>query len=122
MRKWNFHHLGIPTEEIKKGESFHPKFKFYSTPFGANPYRVQWHRFPDDCELPEILKKVPHLAFRVENLDQEIEGKTVILGPWEPMEGFRVAIIEDEGIPIEFIQTDIDDDELARLDADADFA
>lgn len=122
MKKWDFHHLGIPTEDVKEGESFHPKFKFYATPFGANPYRVQWHRFPDDCELPEILKKVPHLAFRLENLDQAIEGKTVILGPWEPMEGFQVAIIEDEGIPIEFIQTDIDDDELARLDADADFA
>ena len=122
MRKWDFHHLGIPTEEVKNGESFHPKFKFYATPFGANPYRGQWHRFPYECELPEILKKVPHLAFRVENLDQEIAGKNVILGPWEPMEGFRVAIIEEEGIPIEFIETEIDDDEIARLDADTDFA
>ncbi|QVL55631.1 MAG: hypothetical protein KFB95_00045 [Simkaniaceae bacterium] len=122
MRNWNFHHLGIPTEKIKEGESYHPKYKFYSTPFGANSYRVQWLRFPKECELPEIFKQVPHLAFRVKSIDTEIKDKKVILGPWEPMEGFRVAIIENEGIPVEFIETEIDDETLARLDAESDYA
>ena len=122
MRQSNFHHLGIPTDEKKEGESFHPKYKFYSTPFGANSYRVQWLRFPPECTLPDILKKLPHLAFRVENLEEEIQSKNVILGPWEPIENFRVAIIEDEGVPIELIETSIDDDELVRLDAADDYA
>ncbi|MCB1110794.1 MAG: hypothetical protein KDK64_07400 [Chlamydiia bacterium] len=122
MRKWNFHHLGIPTQEKKEGESYHPKYKFYSTPFGANAYRVQWLRFPKECELPEILQTLPHLAFRVENLEEEILEKKVILGPWEPLKGFRVVVIEDEGLPIELIETDIEDEELARLDNENDYA
>jgi len=36
----------------------------------------------------------------------------VLLGPYEPIEGFRVAIIEDGGMPIELIQTLLTDDEI----------
>jgi hypothetical protein len=122
MRSWNFHHLGIPSDEVKEGESYHPKYKFYSTPFGANPYRIQWLRFPKGCTLPKIITEIPHLAFKVEDLEAEIEEKKVVLGSWEPLEGFRVAIIEDEGAPIEFIETTISDEELARLDREEDYA
>ncbi len=123
MRDWKFHHLGIPTSDVKPDETYHEigSYKFYCTPFGANPYRVQWLRYPENCGLPEILQKVPHLAFKVDDIDEEINGKKVILGPYYPLEGFKVAIIEDEGIPIEFIQTDIDDDSLAEMDRDINY-
>lgn len=52
---------------------------------------------------PKIITHIPHLAFKVADLDAEIEGKKVILDPWEPLDGFQAAIIEDEGAPIEFI-------------------
>jgi len=103
VRQWNFHHLGIPTDEVKEGESYNPKYKFYSIHFEANPYRIQWLRFPKESTLPKIITHIPHLAFKVEDLDAEIEGKKVILDPWEPLDGFQAAIIEDEGAPIEFI-------------------
>jgi hypothetical protein len=112
-----YHHLGIPIQETKKGERYHANLKFSSTPFGASEYRVQWHRFDKDCPLPEIVKTVPHVAFVVDDLEKEIAGKKVIFGPYEPLKGYRVAMIETEqGFPVELIETKLTDEELIALE------
>lgn len=36
----------------------------------------------------------------------------LLLGPYEPIEDFCVAIIEDHGLPIELIQATLTDDEI----------
>ena len=51
----------------------------------------------------------------MDSIEKEIEGKNVILGPYEPIVGYRVAIIEFEGVPIEFIETDLSDEQLAGM-------
>jgi hypothetical protein len=38
----------------------------------------------------------------------------VLLGPYEPIPDFRVAIIEDGGQPIELVETILTDEELWR--------
>lgn len=48
----------------------------------------------------------------MDNLLQAIEGEEVILGPYEPIDDYFVAVINDAGVPIELIQTSLDDDEL----------
>ncbi len=113
----HYHHMGIPTQEVKEGEVYYENLKFTATPFGASEYRIQWHRFDKDCELPEIVKTVPHIAFRVDDLDAEIQGKKVVFGPYFPIKGFRVAmIITEEGFPIEFVETSLTDEELTALE------
>jgi hypothetical protein len=110
-----YHHMGIPTTEKKEGEVYDPKLKYTSTPYDANEFHVQWHRFDDDCPLPEIVKTTPHVAFQVDDLNQEVEGRNIILGPYSPIEGFRVAVIEENGAVVEFIETDLTDEEIAAL-------
>lgn len=75
-----------------------------------------WHRFPEDHGLHELLTQKPHIAFTVDDLDAEIEGKQILLGPYEPIPGFRVCIIEEFGEPIELIQTEMSDEEVAAAD------
>lgn len=113
-----YNHCGIPTDEIKENEAYIELagYKFYATPYEANKYHVQWHRFPEGHGLPELLTKVPHIAFTVDDLDKEIEGKKVILGPYYPLKGYRVAIIDEGGIPIEFIETQLSDAEVTQLE------
>lgn len=113
-----YNHCGIPTDEVKENEAYIETsgFKFYATPFEANKYHVQWHRFPEGHGLPELLTKVAHIAFTVDDLDKEIEGKKVILGPYCPLEGYRVAIIDEGGVPIEFIETQLSDAEVTELE------
>ncbi|WP_323117574.1 hypothetical protein [Klebsiella variicola] len=75
-------------------------------------FKVQWHRFTDDSPSHHLLKTVPHIAFRVDVLSAAISDEEVILGPYEPIDDYFVAVINDAGIPVELIQTTLTDDEL----------
>jgi len=81
--------MGIPTTEKRPDEIYHEEIGFTSTPFLANPYKIQWHRFDDDCELHPLLKEKPHVALKVPSVEKEIEGKNVLLGPYAPIQGLK---------------------------------
>lgn len=118
MQMRRYHHYGIPTTEKRDDESLVEVrgFKFYSTPFEANQWHIQWHRFPEGHGLPELVTQVPHIAFQVEDLDKEIEGCKVLYGPYTPLEGYRVAMIEEQGVPIELVETSLSNEQLAVLE------
>ena len=102
MRK--YHHIGIPTTASREGEAYLEELKLYYTSHEANPYGVEWLRFDPDCALPDLVMTVPHVAFEVDDLDAALEGKNVIIAPNSPSNGVRVAFIEHEGAPIEFLE------------------
>ena len=99
-----YHHLGIPTKENRVGEVYLPQFKTYVCPFDKNPYGIEWMRYEPDAPVPEIVKTVPHIAFEVDDLANELEGKELLIAPNSPSEGVTVAFIIDNGAPIEFLQ------------------
>ncbi|WP_314138299.1 hypothetical protein [Buttiauxella noackiae] len=109
--KYEFHHFGIPLQDGKEEGVFSEKAGMYTV---DNPgkFRVQWHRFTDNSPLHPLLKTVPHVAFKVDNLEDAIRGEEIILGPYEPIDDYFVAVINDCGVPIELIQTTLSDDEL----------
>lgn len=51
-----------------------------------------------------MVKTIPHVAFVVDDLNKELEGKKVIIEPNSPSEGLLVAFIEVNGAPIELMQ------------------
>ena len=99
-----YHHVGIPTETVREGECYLDAFKMYVTSFDSNPYGIEWLRFDPDSHLPELVKTVPHVAFKVDDLEEALRGKTVLIEPNSPAEGVRVAFIVDDGAPIEFLE------------------
>jgi hypothetical protein len=113
-----YHHYGIPTDEKREDETLVEVggFRFYSTPYDENKWHIQWHRFPEGHGLPELVAKVPHIAFQVDDLDAEIAGCKILFGPYSPLEGYRVAMIEEQGIPIELVETKLTDEQLAALE------
>lgn len=115
MRK--YHHYGIPTQEKRPDETLVETqgFKFYSTPFEGNKWHIQWHRFPEGHGLPELVTLVPHIAFQVDDLDKEILNAKILFGPYSPLEGYRIAMIEEQGVPIELVETKLTDEQLAEL-------
>ena len=102
--QYKYHHLGIPTTKDFPGATYLPKFKMYVSDHMATPYGIQWMRFDEDCTLPELVKRVPHVAFQVDDLDEAIRGKRIIIEPNEPGPGILVAFIEEAGAPVEFLQ------------------
>jgi hypothetical protein len=102
MRK--YHHLGIPTTAKRDNETYLEKFKVYVSGYETSPYRIEWMRYEPECHVPDLVKTVPHVAFEVDDLEAELAGKNVLIGPNSPSEGVLVAFIVDDGAPVEFIQ------------------
>ena len=69
-----------------------------------NPYGIQWQRYWDGAPYPELVKTVPHVAFEVDNLENELKGQKVIIEPNSPSKGLKVAFIEVNGAPVELME------------------
>ena len=108
---FEFHHMGIPTNEVRPGERYSPRFGMYTSDGDCRLLRVQWHRYTADSCLDPLVRSLPHSAFKVDNLDRAVANRKLLLGPYEPIEGYRVAIIDDAGIPVELIETTLTDEE-----------
>lgn len=109
--KYEFHHIGIPLQDRKTEGSFSEKAGMY-TADNPGKFRVQWHRFTDDSPLHPLIRTVPHVAFRVDDLEDAIKGEEILPGPYEPIDEYFVAVINDNGVPIELIQTSLSDEQL----------
>jgi len=101
-----YHHLGIPTDKKLKDEIHLKHLKIYVSGFGKNPYGIEWTRYEKDAPYPELVKTRPHVAFEVNDLKEAIKEKNVIIPPNSTSPGVIVAFIEDNGVPIEFLQID----------------
>ena len=99
-----FNHVGIPVTGSFEGEIDLPHLKMTVSDHENNPYGIQWQRYWKDAPYPELVKTVPHVAFVVDNLDDELEGKIVIIKPNSPSDGLRVAFIEVNGAPVELME------------------
>lgn len=103
---WKFHHLGIPTKTKMPDEQYIPHLKFYVSGFSTSPFGVEWMRFDDDSHFDELIKTVPHLAFVVADLENEIRIRdlNVIIKSNYPSDGIKVAMIEHNGAPVELME------------------
>lgn len=99
-----FNHIGIPVSGSFEGEIDLPHLKMTVSDHQNNRYGIQWQRYWEDAPYPELVKTVPHVAFVVENLEEELKGKKVIIQPNSPSEGLRVAFIEVNGAPVELME------------------
>lgn len=72
---YEYHHMGIPTTEKREGELYSSTFKMYTSCGENSEFRVQYHRFEPDCPLHPLIKTVPHVAFKVNSIDEAIRGK-----------------------------------------------
>ena len=103
-RGWRYHHLGIPTKVPHPGEVYLPHLKVYVSGFETSPFGIEWMRFEPDCEIAELVRTVPHIAFEVDDLEAALAALGVTSETSSPSEGVRVAMIVDDGAPVELIE------------------
>jgi catechol 2,3-dioxygenase-like lactoylglutathione lyase family enzyme len=101
-----YHHLGIPTSESRRGERYLPEFGMHVSGYETSPYRIEWMRFDEDSPVPELVQRVPHIAFEVDDLEAALEGREVLIAPNSPSPGVLVAFVVDDGAPVELMQID----------------
>lgn len=102
-----FHHLGIPTNEIKPDEKYLDQYKFYVSGFDTSEFGIEWMRFEEGSPVSEIIQKIPHLAFEVDDLDFALQGRQIIGEICSPSKGVRTAMIIENGAPVELLEFEI---------------
>ncbi len=112
MPELKYHHFGIPTGVPRPEDKYIPKYRFYTSGYLQNPYGVEWMRFEPTTPLPELVKKVPHVAFVVTDLEAFIADKRLLIEPNSPSKDVTVAMIVDNDAPIEFLQFDRPESEI----------
>jgi hypothetical protein len=101
---WRFHHLGIPYSQARPEERHIAHLGVHVSGFETSPFGIEWIRFDPQCNVPEIVRNIPHLAFAVDDLDEALEGREILIAPNEPSAGVRVAFILEDGAPVELLQ------------------
>lgn len=94
-----------------------PHLKIYVWGYDLSEYRIEWVRFAEGAEsfYHPLMMKLPHVAFRVDDLKKELKGKKLIWGPYESLPGFTVAFIEENGAPVELIESKLTEDEILGI-------
>ena len=99
-----YHHVGIPTRTPQPGETRLERYGVFCTDHENNPFGIQWMRYEEGCALPELVRTVPHVAFEVDDLQNALEGREVLIPPNSHSPGVLVAFVVCEGAPVEFLQ------------------
>ena len=99
---------GISTKQEQKDESFIEVeyFTFYSTSLEGNKRHMQLYRFPLDHVLPKLVTQIPNIGFKCK----------IIFIPCSSLEGYRVAMIEEQSIPVWLAKTILSDQEISALE------
>jgi len=101
---WRYHHLGIPHTVPRAGERHLDHLGVHVCGFETSPFGIEWMRFEPHCQVPDIVRTIPHLAFAVDDLDEALKGRQLLIAPNAPSPGVRVAFILDDGAPVELLE------------------
>ncbi len=99
-----FDHVGLPTDDKQPGEMYVEETKVWVTDPNAHPYKVEFLRYEPDSPVTGPVREMPHVAYRVKDLDKAIEGEQILLGPFNATETLRVVFIYKDGGVIEFME------------------
>lgn len=111
---YEYHHIGIPTKEPKPNEFYSKKFDIWTADVENSRIDAQWHRFGESHPFHPVMEALPHVAFKVNDIEKAVEGEEVIMEIYEPIPGFKAAMIIDAGLPIEFVETEFTAEELRK--------
>ncbi len=100
---YTYHHIGIPTKEKRESMHYFPEFKLWETDYESTEFRIEWIYFEKDCPLHPLIQTIPHISFTVNDLNQALQDKRILMKPIV-YEGVHIAFIEEEGAPIQLLQ------------------
>ncbi|HNX44591.1 MAG TPA: hypothetical protein PLJ84_10745 [Bacteroidales bacterium] len=101
---WKFHHIGIPVNEPFPGEEHIAHLGIYAGGFKNSPYGIEFMRFEPHCKVHELVKKIPHVAFVVDDMETALIDKELLGEVNSPSPGLKVAMILHNGAPVELME------------------
>ena len=99
-----FDHIGIVTTEKKPDDIFIEPTRVWITDFQKHPYRVEWLRYEPDSPVTGPVREMPHVAYRVDSIEEASKGMKVLLEPFDA----GIAVVgfyqTDDGAVVEFME------------------
>ena len=100
-----FEHIGLITNEKKDREDWVEATRVWVTNPKQHPFKVEWLRFEPDSPVTGPVREKPHVAYRVENLDQTAKGLKVLIEPFVVGGFVRAGFYEyEDGSVLELMQ------------------
>jgi hypothetical protein len=99
-----FDHIGIPTVNKQPEEMYIEATRVWVTDPWVHPQRIEYLRFEPNSPVEGPVRKMPHVAFQVDDLEGEIEGANILLGPFRPTDTLRVVFIQKDGAIFEYME------------------
>lgn len=99
-----FDHVGLPTTEKQPEEMYVEQTRVWVTDPVSHPFKVEYLRYEDDSPVTGPVRDLPHMAFRVDDLDAMISGEEVLLGPFSATDSLRVAFVRKDGAVFEYME------------------
>ena len=100
-----FHRVGVPLGAAQANSVYVAEAKVHVTNPDDHPLRFEFCRADSDSPLPEVVKRLPHVAYTVDDLAAALEGEEIIYGPQAVMGGaVTIAYVLRDGVPVELMQ------------------
>lgn len=96
------HHIGVPIKEKLPGMMYFDPIKCWATDPETTPGRTEYLFFEPGSPIGEPVLSTPHLAYRVDDFKQAIQGKTCVVGPMEVVPGLWIGFFWENGILVEY--------------------
>lgn len=106
-----YHHIGLPTTIRQEKEEYNAGEMFFASGYWDSNFGIEWLRFEHNSPLHPLIQTVPHVAFMVDDIEEAIKGRTVLLNH-NPAQDVKVCFVEHHGVPIEFLQFGRPDHEI----------
>jgi hypothetical protein len=101
---YQFSHIGIPASEEKNWDGFYKPGKIHYTEFTSDEFSIEWIKCDADSPMPKMFQTLPHIAYKVDNIEKALEGREILVETFSPGKGVRVAFINHNGSPVEFME------------------
>jgi hypothetical protein len=99
-----FDHVGVPTSDKHPEEMWVEDTRVWVTNPAEHPNRIEYLRFEPDSPVKGAVRDLPHMAFRVDNLESEIGNADILLGPFRPTNELRVVFVKKDGAVFELME------------------
>lgn len=98
-------HIGVINNKPIEGEVYNEGLKVHLTSPDNHPYKYEFLRFRDGSPLHERIQKEPHIAIKVDSIEEALSNATEVLS--EEMDcgnGMYIAFADVDGFLFEFTE------------------
>lgn len=98
-------HIGIPITNRKPNMTYNEGAKFWVSNPDDYDYKIEYLKFEEGTPFPELLHRVPHVAYKVDDLEHYMkDADQIVCGPMEAGPNARLAFVLKDNALIELYE------------------